>query len=267
MMKILSLNLFLLVLIFISCNKEESKVESPIPPITIQDTNAYLKFNITTNFAGSRFVCNQRYNNVSNYTVSIDNLKFYLSNIYAIKVNGDSVLLSQIELFDYLENDTSFTVKISKADYQGITFGIGVPTNLNSPANPDFLISVFDHNSPLSGLNGTFWGWQSGYRFFIFDGRFDLLPNSLEPNLTGFSIHTGNDEVFKTIEFAAIPFDISESGTKNLTLNFDVSKFFYSDSNTIDLQTENDYHGDLSTVSLAIDLTNNIANSIQYQAE
>jgi hypothetical protein len=262
-MKFKKYNILMVVLLVALASCEEDNSETP-PEV---ETSSTITFNVKANFAGNEFVRGNRYNNNSNYTVSIDNLKFYLSNIYAIKQNGDSILLSEVELFDFEINDTTFTAALPEADYQGIAFCIGVPPSLNSPSNPNFLISVYDENSALSALNGTYWGWLTGYRFFMFDGRYDLIPNSIDPILEGFSFHTGQDTVFKSVDLVSTPFVIASNQNKSFSVDFDVSKFFYSSSNTIDLANESDYHGDLNNVYLAIDLTNNIANSIQYQAE
>ncbi len=208
-------------------------------------------------YEGAEMHLGTRYNNAHDCTFALSDLKFYLSNLTLHNTDGSKRLLSEIELIDFRNHHHSLNFAIEGGKYSAISFDIGVPVHLNGTQNPDFLTSVYSLDHPLSASNGTYWSWQTGYRFFMADGRYDVVPNSTEDNLTLFSFHTGRDTLFRQ----AGPFakSLSRARGSNNVLQFalDFDKFWASATDTVDLRVENNFHGSPSQMELGHRLANN----------
>ena len=114
---------------------------------------------------------------------------------------------------------------------------------------------------PLSVSNGTYWTWATGYRFVMFDGRYDTDPNSTGAPMSLFSIHTGMEPCYRVrdLDFAA-PFTVVGGDTTELVLRFEVDRFFHDNGVVIDLAVDHQAHGD--NLTLAMRFTDNVVNSI-----
>ena len=74
--------------------------------------------------------------------------------------------------------------------YSALSFGIGVPSNLNSK-NP----SQFDINHPL-GEGSHYW---SGWKSYIFSKTEGVMTNGTDA--TNFAYHSGFDSAYRSFEF------------------------------------------------------------------
>lgn len=233
-----------------SCNKDDEITST-------QPGSFAMTFEISNGDEGialnNKFICS------TGYPVSIENIRFYLSNIRLIKGSGETVYLSQIAFFDLKDHIGMANFRIPAGRYDSIAFDLGVPPELNSPDNPDFLVSAYDNNHPLSESNGMFWGWEAGYRFFTIDGHCDTVPNTSEILPLSLSFHSGRDTLYRKVPAFYHPFTVQPNQTSVNAFALDIGKFFHNDDQVIDLKYERQYHGSLALMPLGIKVANNSA--------
>lgn len=241
--------LFLGLLIFSACNDDE----------TTPDSKVLMTFD--PRFGGSDLHMGEIHENVHGYSFSTTDIKFYISNIRLHRNSGSDLVLSEIELIDFMENKRSLEFVIPNDDYTGISYDLGVPVEMNGTQNEDFNISLYSQDHPLSESNGMYWIWNTGYRFFIFEGRFDTEENQSGPLPMTYAFHTGTDTLFRQLG----PFTktMSLSGGESVLLPFaiEVDSIFATATDTVDLEMENSFHGSPQQLDLGIKLANNMAKS------
>lgn len=258
MKRILSIGL-LMVTVITACKKDEPAPDTPSEPDV-----ADLSINLHAWFEGEALVAGETYHNASNYRVNVSDLKVYLSHVYAVKENGDTVDLSEVAFFDLTDgSDALILGNIPVDSYTGFGFGIGVPPELNSPGNPDFNIALFDSNHPLSITNNMYWSWATGYRFVIFDGKYNTDPDGSDPLLNGYSFHTGKDESYRQADFTDLDFTVTSDGAAGINLDLNVDRFYYNASDTIDLAVDNQTHG--TNLELSNRLSDLIVEAIEFR--
>lgn len=242
--------------LIVGCKKEQP---DPDPTPVSNPTN--LKLELSAWFENEELAAGSEYLNISGYRINVTELKLYLSHIYLLRENGDTVDVSDIEFFDLTPGAEAITFSdFPTGSYTQIGFGIGVPAEMNSPANPDFNIAIYDSNHPLGVNNNMYWGWATGYRFVIFDGKYDTDAESDDPLISGYSFHTGMDESYRQVNLQAIDMEVVEGQTTTLYLDFSVDRFFYSDTDEIDIAVDNQTHG--TNQELSDRLSNNIQQAV-----
>jgi hypothetical protein len=247
----------LLALTLLSCKKDKPE-PNPIPDPPVNPTKMILTFD--ANFEGDALVFGDTYINVSDYRVNFTDIRFYLSNIYGVKSSGDTVVFSEVAYFNLGAGKNTLVIDNPETgNYTSFGFGLGVAPELNSPANPNFNIAIYDSEHPLSVNNGMYWAWASGYRFVIFDGKYDTDASGTGPLISGYSIHTGKDESYSLKEITGTDINILSNTTNYLYLDMAVDQFFYLESDIIDLAIDNQSHG--SNQVLSNRLTANILNA------
>ena len=100
-----------LVLTFVitSCrNKTKPEPEQPITP----STAGTLKINLIPKFNGAPFAFYTDYYNPLNQRIQFEVLKFFLTNFYAKKTGGDSVLVKDAFKYDLELGISSFTASL-----------------------------------------------------------------------------------------------------------------------------------------------------------
>jgi len=229
--------------------------DEPTPPETGPAT---MHVAFTPVFEGEEVGIKERFVNAQDCAVEMLNLKFYLSNIQLHGSNGTTTI-SDIEFYDIRNDKTSWNFEIPDGNYTGISFDLGVPQHLNGTANPDFLISVYDPLHPLSESNGMYWVWQTGYRFFTIEGRYDTLPQSGESLPNTFAFHTGRDTLFRNVEIFEREFTAGPGSATALNFSVDLGRLFKNESSEIDLRVEHQYHGALANIEVGIRMANNSA--------
>lgn len=228
---------------------------TPTPPVS---TTGTLRIQVQPTWDGVPFALNTVYHNVSNYRVKVEMLKFYFGNMRLI-AGSDTVLVKDVALFNVENGQLTMEGAVVPGTWTGFAAGLGVPMALND-ADP----VVYGPGHPLSLANATYWSWGSAYRFVMFDGRYDADPNGTAAPSDGFSMHTGLNALYREFELSlGSGITISGGNTTTLTLRMAVDEFFYSPTNTLDLATENQSHGDNGP--LAIKLTDNVVRSLSVQ--
>lgn len=239
--------------LMVGCDKEHDP--DPYTPPVLPSGGIRLK--VTPLWEGAVFDKFTTYNNVTDYRVQVQLIKLYLSDVHLLTDVGEHHL-SDAELFKLTDGSTYVDLPAPAGNYTGLHFGIGVPDDLNHQ-DP----TQYDANDPLSVSNGMHWTWADGYRFVVFDGRYDTLGTGagVPPEL--FSIHTGMDTCYRELTFSALPITIATGGYTQVDIKFDLAKFFYSATDTIDLKTDNQAHG--ANITLAGRLSDCIAASVGVQ--
>tara|TARA_R110001592_G_scaffold363221_3_gene681756 strand:- start:150417 stop:151142 length:726 start_codon:yes stop_codon:yes gene_type:complete len=152
--------------------------------------------------------------------ISISDCKLYLSDLYVHYANGDSVLWAEIALIDFEENKTleNKINPLPKRSVVAVSGGLGLNPNMNEGVDP----SEFSPEHPLSfqSSNGMHWGWETGYKFLVFDAVVDTGSGNFDWPI---SYHVGTSELYKRFKIATV----NESG--NLILVEDLNGVFTSE--------------------------------------
>ncbi|MFN2428968.1 MAG: MbnP family protein [Cryomorphaceae bacterium] len=240
--------------LFTACEEDEDR-----------DGTSLIIMTFDPRYDGTELGIGDRMENVHGYPVELTDMKFYISNI-KLHTFGGTMALSDIELLDMRDNQRAIEFMVPSASYSGISFDLGVPPNLNGTQNPDFMTSIYDPNHPLSESNGMYWTWQSGYRFFSFEGRCDTVPNAGELLPMTFAFHTGTDTLFRSLPVFDKSISLQPDDVTVIPFAVDVDRIFAS-SDTIDLGYERQFHGGLAQLPLGIKAANNSAAAIQLLEE
>ncbi len=224
------------------------------PVAELNTVNGTLRLHVVPEWEGAPLALFSEYTNVSNYRTTVELLKMYFSEIQLASANG-SVPVTDIELFN-LDGPKQTEWSVPVGTYTALYAGLGVPEDLNH-TDP----STYPVGHPLGLNSATYWTWNSGYRFVMFEGRYDPDPTSIDPLTSSYSMHTGIDTCYAYLNLIpSSPITISENGTTDITIRVAVDRFFYSSTETVDLATENAAHG--SNLPLALKLTRNVVSSI-----
>ena len=175
-------------------------------------------------------------------------LSMYISDLQFAKSSGQENL-KDIELVDLsYDNATAasagYTMTIQNVpaeSYTGISFGVGVPADLNAMKPADFA-----SNHPLSKTAYYWEAWQS-YIFSKTEGRLDTLSNG---NLDlGFAIHVGSDPLYSILQ-AAIPIEVEDGQETSLEIVVDYKILLQG----IDIKSNPQNHNpsDLGTITALV---------------
>ena len=231
------------------------KHDPVIEPVPVQNpATGTLRLHVVPEWGGIPLALFSEYTNISDYRTTVELLKMYFSEIQLVSVSG-SVPVSDIVLFN-LDGPKQAEWSVPVGTYTGLHAGLGVPEGLNH-TDP----STYPVDHPLGINSATYWTWNSGYRFVMFEGRYDPDPQSSAPLTLSYSIHTGLDTCYANMNLIpSTPIIITENGTTDITMRVAVDRFFHSATETVDLATENASHG--SNLPLALKLTRNMVSSI-----
>ena len=254
--KLLLALLLAVIVTSVGCKKDDPYIEP--------DTSSTVNLNISTEINGTPVILGNTYYDVANYRYVPNTFKVYLSHISFLKADGTEVSASDVELID-LQYDTlglpsSFNYQIPQGDYTGIKFWIGVDSIMNSidPAS-------YEADEPLSLYTGTYWEWNTGYRFMMLEGLYDTEPNGTDPINNGntFSYHTGTNMLYKEADLsnAQQSFSLTDgANTYNYDLVLDMNKILYNDTDTIVIMNDRVTHT-TDDVALAQEVTDNLAKA------
>lgn len=198
------------------------------------------------------------------YPVFFTKYSFYLSDIVLTSPEGDH-MLSNVEFVDLLagkadqesaERGTPLSYSgVPARQYTGITFNIGLPSNVNATSPNEY-----DATSPLSNT-GEYWEGWSSYIFHKIEGRIDAPsdPASFE---TALALHIGSDAAFRPISIST-PFDI-DSNTETINITFDLGEALSINGAMFDLMETPQVHH-LGVLPKVLPILDNMQNSISAQ--
>ncbi|HRW88340.1 MAG TPA: hypothetical protein P5027_00155 [Flavobacteriales bacterium] len=218
-----------------------------------------LELTIIADWEGQPFATNTEYHNVNDYRVFVDQVRAYLSEMRLVSATDTAELLD-IDLVDLGGGPVTYSFTVPGGTYTHLLTGIGIPEDLNN-SDP----AQYPQGHPLSLSNGTYWTWTTGYRFIIFDGRYDTDPNGTGNVLPTFSIHAGLDTCYTFAEVQSLlPITIMEGVTHQATLRVHVDRFFHSGTDTLDLAIDNQFHGG-SNVDVALRLMEHVKHALELE--
>lgn len=152
-------------------------------------------------------------------------VRYYVSLPGVVKENGDTLLFDDFYALLDPDNTDRVVGKIPSGAYSWLTFGMGVDharnTQLGSKAQP---ATQYPMDHALSAANGMYWGWNPGYIFARFDGRFDADGNGsfTDAGDVNFTYHPGTDKLYRTL-WRPVHFQAG-GGQVILSLSLDVLK-------------------------------------------
>lgn len=225
-----------LALLLAACRKPKPDTE----PDTA-NTNGTLKINLVARFNGQPYTINQNQSqlNVSGYSIKVDVLKFFIYDIKLKTQSGSEVSFKDVAKIDFINGNTYLTADAAAGSYQGIKFGLGVGPDKN---NSDPTVYSPSHPLSINQAQDMHWNWSAGYIFLKFEGRADTAsPLSGNYDLL-FSFHTGNNPLYREVELYNHAFTVTTGNTTNLNLVFNIDKFFYNTTDTLDLKTDHSLH-------------------------
>jgi hypothetical protein len=140
----------------------------------------------------------RKYTNAKGEQFSINLLQYFISNIKLYDSNGNEYVVPQEDSYFLIQGhdrSSRFTkLEVPEGDYSKISFVLGVDSLRNTrPVEERPGVLSFDPSQGHEG-GGMYWGWNSGYIFFKFEGTCDLISDDQQGDPTGnkqFKYHIG----------------------------------------------------------------------------
>jgi hypothetical protein len=186
-------------------------------------------------FNGANLYLDSTYTTLEGHKVQFTDIKFYLED-----VKNGVVQLTDAMLFDYDARGTLLYEGNGKAaNFGSLTANLGVGT-ANNNSDP----SAFPNESWLniSKSNDMHWGWNTGYIFVKVEARVDTIQDANDVFDHFVVMHAGKNENLETISFSNLSWTSVGSNRDQLNMELDMSEFFQSAMNSIDIQFENSTH-------------------------
>jgi len=254
---ILFASLFLLVF---SCKKDpvipnECNLVVDTPPKT------YVEVKVAGYMNGEPIEIQKDFLNINGKRSVIELLNIYLSNVYLISNNNDSLFLKDIDLISFTKNKFGFKKEIQAGNYQSFYFGVGVPEKLNGMTDPQFDITQYPSTHPLSLYNGTHWTWNTGYRFMMLEGRIDTTNAGNGVFTETFVYHPGLDELYRsrTHNFTG-GLNINVGETKTITIAFEFNDLFVINNAPLDMIQHPSSHATPNDIYISRGIIENFTN-------
>lgn len=203
---------------FSSC-KDDNDVATPVTTGAV-----YLLFKNVVNGQPLN-MGNLAHTNAAGNVYSVDELKYYISNITFIKNDGTSFKAPNYELVNEAVTESKL-VKITgvpNGTYSTMRFNMGVDSTVNFAGAP---------TGDLDPVLGMYWDWQAGYVYFKHVGSF--IDSSGVQDVIDF--HYGTLKALVTEE---VPVNLTvASDQRNIAITFHLDKV-YSAPNLMDFNGEN----------------------------
>lgn len=216
-------------------------------PIAPED-QATLTMEFAPEVGGLRFFPEQTYRNHNGQRMLLERYRFLVSDLRLVRDDGTEDTLTRSALVDFVEpsfrtveelvpGECVGTFRIDPGRYEELRFGLGVGPDRNN-GNP----ADYDEAHPLSIRRGMHWTWSSGYIFLQIDGRVDTTGTDTAALSQGFIYHPGLNELYREMVFPLDNFQAEEQGALDLTLEVDLARAFYNNTEGIDMKVDNLTH-------------------------
>jgi hypothetical protein len=211
-----SINKILLILtlsLFLACSSDDAEVGS----IKINFQNFVGDDNLQLN--------TQTYTKNGGETISIDQLRYIISNIVLIDTNGNEFVYPQEDSYflineEFVESKSITLQNVNANNYTNIRFGVGVDQS-NYPLNG------VDNFVPTAEDNQMMWSWSAGYIFMRIEGSYSSEQTDDGTYRYHIGSHGTNLDNYKEVNLSFTqPLAISETQTPEVNINFDVLKLF-----------------------------------------
>lgn len=165
----------------------------------------------------------QSFETIKNYNVKFSALKFYLSDIYAIKEDNSKIYVKDVYLGDLNTSDKQIISNyLPQGKYKGFGIAFGLPKQLNGKGAVK-TPAEYPEKNPLHPNKEMFWTWSEGYQFVKLEGQLDTAQNN---NFnTSFIYHLATNEMYRTV-FIAKPFEITAQNTSQVLFTLDLATLF-----------------------------------------
>ncbi len=230
----------------------------PEPPGPLPASTGVVRLTVVPVWEGQPLQMFSEYRTYADQRVSVELVKMYLGEPELVGPEG-SRSLSDVIYLDLGDGAVSHSWNVEPGSWTGIGAHLGVPDALNT-SDP----AVYPAGHPLSVNNGTYWTWATGYRFAMFEGRYDLDPVSTAPLVAAFAFHPGRSFCYLPLQFDPQGgVQVRVGDTTEVRVTVDVERFFHSAEGSIDLATENVDHGNVP--DLALKMARNITLSMAVE--
>lgn len=234
------------------------RTDKPVEPTPTPPEAAVLRIHVVPEWEGQPFQPFYEYRAPGNIRFQAEMVRFYLSDLRLVD-GPDEEVISTVKLLDMGNGAYDIDMQAPEGAWMGMRAGLGLPNALNYTN-----AALYGDTHPMSVNTGMYWSWATGYKFVLFDGRFNPDPLSTSPLLSPFSVHTGMDTCYTTVElFPALPFSTTKGQVTEVTLRVKVDGFLQTPEETIDVVTENQSHG--ANYPLALKLTRNVKRSLKLE--
>lgn len=176
-----------LMLSITACSKNEDPApefqETNLAPLSVEFDNIVGERTLTFNNTGSP------YKNAAGEAFTVSRVQYFISNIKVTTEAGKTYTVNQDSSYFLIRGDDKATrfakVNVPEGDYTNLTFTLGVDS-LRSTMPVDKRTGVLD---PAAGGGmedgGMYWGWNSGYIFFKFEGNSNVISDNTSGDPTG----------------------------------------------------------------------------------
>ncbi len=153
--------------------------------------------------------------------------QYYVSDLVLTRPDADPVLLTEIDLIQYMNadgsNTRSRTYSIPTGDYTGIRFGLGVKPELNAMDPSEFAADFV--------LNEVeFWNPNARYVFAKIEANAKI--GGSDQFDTGLSYHMGADDLYTTV---TLPREFTVNENTEVTILADVLRALANDTAVFDI--------------------------------
>jgi hypothetical protein len=245
-----------------ACNKKDDLTpafdETNLAPLSIEFDNIVGGRTLTLNNTAVP------YTNAKGEAFTISMIQYFISNVEVTTAAGQKYTVKQDSSYFLIKSSDKATrfakVKVPEGDYSKVSFIVGVDS-LRSTMPVDKRTGVLDPAAGGHDGGGMYWGWNSGYIFFRFEGNSNVISDDQLGDPTGkkqFKYHIGffGGYDVKTINnIRKITIDLNSAGIakvrkdrqSNIHLFVDLMKVF-NGKNTISIQQNpNIMFGDMSS--------------------
>lgn len=188
--------LFGSMLILLACSKKSDPApefqEKNLASLSVEFDNIVGERTLTFDNTGSP------YRNAAGEAFTVSRLQYFISNIKVTTAAGNTYTVNPDSSYFLIKGDDKASrfakVRVPEGDYTNLTFTLGVDS-LRSTMPIDKRTGVLD---PAAGGGhdggGMYWGWNSGYIFFKFEGNSNVVSDDVNGDPTGkqqFKYHIG----------------------------------------------------------------------------
>jgi len=221
----------LLFLTCVQCNRCKDPVVDPPSP----HTTAQYHFRWNAVFDDQDLVQGQTYYDYLNRRFLIEDLRGYVSQIKVYNEVDSALVLKDYALLNWF-TDPTISVNAPPWKVTKIEFSLGVPSDVNTSTDP----TTYANSHPLSvaGSSGMFWTWNTGYIFYMLNGKTDLSGSTSAPLIDPLAYHCGDDTLFRTLTFYPTPIETQLGGSYTWNFEFNARKCFLNDTDTLHFDTE-----------------------------
>ena len=187
---------------------------------------------ISPKFGSESLALNTLYTLSNNQRIRISTVQFYLSDVYAVRANGERVLISRVSLCDVSKPSTCTISAELQGDFSGLEYRLGLSPELN---NTDPL--AVPSSDPLAESKNMYWAWLK-YIFFKVEGLADISGTGTGNPTQSVSYHVGGD-AYAVTKMVSRNFSVQQGTTTMLTLQLDLKNLFDNNPDALNLTTEN----------------------------